>query len=63
MGEVARGGCADTTGPAGDAGALNNVPFVLPIAVYHQADVISRASDVMAQCAAIYGPQPALAAE
>ena len=63
VGEVARGGCADTTGPAGDAGALNNVPFVLPIAVYHQADVISRASDVMAQCAAIYGPQPALAAE
>ena len=63
VGEVARGGCADTTGPAGDASALNNVPFVLPIAVYHQADVISRASDVMAQCAAIYGPQPALAAE
>ena len=63
VGEVSHGGCADTTGPAGDAGALNNVPFVLPIAVYHQADVISRASDVMAQCAAIYGPQPALAAE
>ena len=38
-------------------------PFVLPLPVYHQADVISRASDVMAQCAAIYGPAPALAAE
>ncbi|MBR0672386.1 NADH-quinone oxidoreductase subunit NuoG [Neoroseomonas soli] len=63
VGEVARGGCANPTGPAGDAAALNNVPFALPIAVYHQADVISRASEVMAQCAAIYGPQQALAAE
>jgi NADH-quinone oxidoreductase subunit G len=61
VGEVLRGGCADTVGPA--AGALSDAPFQLPIAVYHQADVISRASDTMAQCAAVYGPQPALAAE
>ncbi|NMJ42422.1 NADH-quinone oxidoreductase subunit G [Roseomonas sp. JC162] len=63
VGEVVRAGIADTTGPAGDAGAVNTMPFVLPIPVYHQADVVSRASDVMAQCAAIYGPAPALAAE
>jgi NADH-quinone oxidoreductase subunit G len=62
VGEVARGGCADTTGPAA-AGATTNAPFVLPIPVYHRADVISRASDTMAQCAAVYGPQQALAAE
>ncbi len=62
VGEVARGGCADTTGPAA-AGAYTDAPFVLPIPVYHRADVISRASDVMATCAAVYGPQPAIAAE
>ncbi|MEO3471599.1 NADH-quinone oxidoreductase subunit NuoG [Roseomonas sp. CAU 1739] len=61
VGEVQRGGCGDTTGPAG--GAVGGAPFVLPLPVYHQADVISRASDVMAECAAIYGPAPALAAE
>ena len=61
VGEVARSGCTDTAGPA--AGAVNGAPFVLPLPVYHQADVISRASDVMAECAAIYGPAPALAAE
>jgi len=63
VGEAARVGCAHTAGPAGDAAATTNAPFALPIPVYHQADVISRASGVMAQCAAIYGPQPALAAE
>ncbi|MBR0679098.1 NADH-quinone oxidoreductase subunit G [Roseomonas eburnea] len=63
VGEVARGGCTDATGPAGDAGAVNTMAFALPIPVYHLADVISRASDVMAQCAAVYGPAPALAAE
>ncbi|MBR0651904.1 NADH-quinone oxidoreductase subunit G [Roseomonas terrae] len=61
VGEVARGGCADMAGPA--AGAATGGAFVLPLPVYHQADVVSRASDVMAQCAAIYGPAPALAAE
>jgi NADH-quinone oxidoreductase subunit G len=61
VGDVARAGCSDTAGPTG--GAFNDAPFVLPIPVYHQADVISRASDTMATCAAVYGPQPALAAE
>ncbi|MBB5691044.1 NADH-quinone oxidoreductase subunit G [Roseomonas alkaliterrae] len=62
VGEVARTGCADITGPAA-GGEVSDAPFVLPIPVYHQADVISRASEVMATCAAVYGPQPALAAE
>jgi NADH-quinone oxidoreductase subunit G len=62
VGEVARAGCNDTTGPAA-SGAVSGAAFVLPIPVYHQADVISRASEVMAQCAAIYGPPQALAAE
>ena len=61
VGDVVRAGCTDTTAPAG--GTPTDAPFVLPIAVYHQADVISRASDTMAECAAVYGPQPAMAAE
>jgi hypothetical protein len=43
--------------------AMEAAPFRLPITDYHRADVISRASDVMAECAAVYGPQQALAAE
>jgi NADH-quinone oxidoreductase subunit G len=62
VGEVARAGCTDPTGPAA-SGTVSGAAFVLPLPVYHQADVISRASDVMAQCAATYGPAPALAAE
>jgi NADH-quinone oxidoreductase subunit G len=62
VGEVARAGCPDAAGPVA-AGTASGAPFVLPLPVYHQADVISRASDVMAQCAATYGPAPALAAE
>jgi NADH-quinone oxidoreductase subunit G len=61
VGDVLRGGCQDTSGPVG--GAMTDAPFMLPIPVYHQADVISRASDTMAECAAVYGPQPAMAAE
>lgn len=62
IGEVARGGCADVAGPPATS-APTDAPFVLPIPVYHQADVVSRASDTMAKCAEVYGPQPALAAE
>jgi NADH-quinone oxidoreductase subunit G len=61
VGDVVRAGCENTAGPPG--GGATEAPFVLPIAVYHQADVISRASDTMAECAAVYGPQPAMAAE
>ncbi|MBM3593527.1 MAG: NADH-quinone oxidoreductase subunit G [Alphaproteobacteria bacterium] len=62
IGEVAASGCADLAGPQA-AMAMEAAPFRLPITDYHRADVISRASDVMAECASVYGPQQALAAE
>jgi NADH-quinone oxidoreductase subunit G len=62
IGEVAASGCANMTGPQA-AMAMEAAPFRLPITDYHRADVISRASDVMAECAAVYGPHQALAAE
>jgi NADH-quinone oxidoreductase subunit G len=52
----ARRGCADAAGPAGDAAAMSDAPFALPIRQYHLADSIARASEVMAQCAATYAP-------
>ena len=55
-------GCTDTRSPAGDINALSHVPFALPIANYHLADSIARASEVMAQCAATSAPH-AMAAE
>ncbi|MGK7865303.1 NADH-quinone oxidoreductase subunit NuoG [Falsiroseomonas sp. E2-1-a4] len=54
---------ADPTGPAGDPAAMSAAPFALPLANYHQADVIARASDVMAQCAATYAAPMPVAAE
>jgi NADH-quinone oxidoreductase subunit G len=62
IGEVAAAGCADLAGPQ-TAMAIEAAPFRLPITDYHRTDVISRASDVMAECASVYGPQQALAAE
>jgi NADH-quinone oxidoreductase subunit G len=62
IGEVAASGCADLAGPQA-AMAMEAAAFRLPITDYHRADVISRASVVMAECAAVYGPQQALAAE
>jgi NADH-quinone oxidoreductase subunit G len=59
----ARGGCADATGPAGDAGAMSDAPFAASSTPYHLADVIARASDVMAECASIYGGATLQAAE
>jgi NADH-quinone oxidoreductase subunit G len=59
--DFAPAGCADASGPAG--GAMSEAPFAPAIAAYHLADQIARASGVMAECARIYGPQPALAAE
>jgi NADH-quinone oxidoreductase subunit G len=52
-------GCADTAGPADGAAP----PPGDPPAPYHLADVIARASDVMAECARVYGETPAMAAE
>ena len=62
IGEVAASSCADMAGPQAGM-AMEAASFCLPITDYHRADVISRASDVMAECAAVYGPQQALAAE
>jgi hypothetical protein len=62
IGEVAASSCSDMAGPQA-AMAMEAAAFHLPITDYHRADVISRASDVMAECAAVYGPHQALAAE
>lgn len=62
IGEVAAAGCVNMAGPQAGM-AMEAASFRLPITDYHRADVISRASDVMAECAAVYGPQQALAAE
>jgi len=56
-------GCTDDAGPEG-AGAVGAEPFILPITNYWQVDPITRASDVMAECAATYlKPAALLAAE
>jgi NADH-quinone oxidoreductase subunit G len=59
----ARGGCTDAAGPAGDAGAMSDAPFAASSTPYHLADAIARASDVMAECASIYGGATLQAAE
>jgi NADH-quinone oxidoreductase subunit G len=51
--------------PAADAGAVGSEPFVPFITNYYQADVMGRASDVMAECARTHAQDqtPAMAAE
>ena len=51
-----RRGCEDKSGPAGDPGSLSDAPFALPISNYWQADVVSRASETMAECARVLLP-------
>jgi NADH-quinone oxidoreductase subunit G len=63
VGFLPRFGCADTTGPGGDPGAVTDTPFAPKILRYHQTDVISRASPTMAACVAALEPAPAIAAE
>jgi NADH-quinone oxidoreductase subunit G len=63
VGFLPRFGCADTTGPSGDPGAVSDTPFAPKILRYHQTDVISRASPTMAACVAALEPAPAMAAE
>ena len=48
-----RRGCDDESGPEGDPSALSDTPFALPITNYWQADVVSRASETMAECARV----------
>jgi NADH-quinone oxidoreductase subunit G len=57
--EFAPRGCDDMNGPDASLGTMPAEPF----APYHLADVIARASDVMAECARVYGEPPAMAAE
>ncbi|MDN3567704.1 NADH-quinone oxidoreductase subunit NuoG [Paeniroseomonas aquatica] len=52
-------GCTDQTGPAGDVAAVSDAAFTPSVANYWQADVISRASATMAECARTYLPQAA----
>ena len=59
----ARGGCTDAAGPAGNVGAMSDAPFAASSTPYHLADAIARASDVMAECASIYGGATLQAAE
>ena len=51
----ARRGCDDAAGPGGDPAQVSDAPFGIAITHYHLADAIARASDVMAECARIYG--------
>ena len=51
------------TAPASNV-ALGIAPFTPALPSYHLADTIARASEVMAECASIYGgAAPRLAAE
>jgi NADH-quinone oxidoreductase subunit G len=56
-------GCEDTTGPNPGIGPMSETPFTPDPTPYHLADVIARASDVMAECARVYAEPPAMAAE
>eukprot|EP01037_Dinobryon_pediforme_P002702 gene2702-2741_t len=58
-----RFGANDLTGPTGDATALGDTPFALPIANYYMTDPISRASPTMAACTEAHAPKTAIAAE
>ncbi|MDB5317067.1 MAG: NADH-quinone oxidoreductase subunit [Rhodospirillales bacterium] len=60
---LAAPGCTDTAGPMAEV-PLGEAAFIYPLTSYHLADQIARASDVMAECASIYGgAAPRLAAE
>ncbi len=61
--QLPRFGCSDHTGPAGDPGALGDAPFQPSVPNYYQTDPISRASVTMAECAVLYQPTLAVAAE
>jgi NADH-quinone oxidoreductase subunit G len=48
---------------SGQAGELMPAPFRPVIQDYYQTNVISRASQTMAECSKVYGVAPAVAAE
>ena len=61
-GEREFGGVLLLAGPTGDPSAMSDLPFALPISNYWQADVISRASETMAECARVLLPATSPAA-
>ena len=63
VGTLARAGCADATGPAGDPAAMFPTHFTPAIADYYQTDPISRASPTMVRCTETFASRPLLAAE
>ncbi len=58
-----RFGASDLTAPKGDPGAFGDAPFRPLFESYYQTDPISRASPTMTECASIYRPAVAVAAE
>jgi len=62
VGELARFGCTDHSGPHGDPAMLADVPLTTAVLNYFQTDAISRSSPTMAACIAARSA-PALAAE
>jgi NADH-quinone oxidoreductase subunit G len=56
-------GATQTEGPAGDAAAVSQAPFVPAIADYYLTNAISRASATMAECSRVYTAPLAVAAE
>ncbi len=50
IGHLARFGCSDHTGPAGDPSVLSDSPLGSSIRNYYQTDPISRSSPTMAAC-------------
>ena len=50
IGTLRRVANADRSGPKGDAGAVSDADFALPLETYYRTDPISRASPTMAAC-------------
>jgi len=59
---LARFGCSDRSGPAGDPAALSDAPLEPMVTNYYQTDPISRASPTMAACTSAFAAAPLAAA-
>jgi NADH-quinone oxidoreductase subunit G len=63
LGQPIGGGCPDLAGPSGDPGAMSETAFASPIRDFWRTDPISRASETMAECSALFAGPRAMAAE
>ena len=63
VGTLARFGCSDHTGPAGEFGPPGSGAFAPAVPNYYQTDPISRASPTMAECTHTLTPALPVAAE